>query len=188
MCDRNLWTHSTPQHCEPSLTEPAGSRKRGKSAKGIIRILKDMLSMVLWRGELKCSTLEWPPTHSLWGFQHSRTLLEGRRCISVAFDRSALIGQRYSAAALTLVRMPAKGKYSLDKQELKQEALYRKFSGISQYQPFVLLLGLSIITCATLLVLFFSLKLVRCHIPVRCTLLHTVRCPPAWVHAVEWDT
>lgn len=59
--------------------------------------------------------------------------------------------------------MPAKGKYLLNEQNLKQEALYRKFSGISQYQPFVLLLGLSMLTCATLLVLFFSLKLVRCH-------------------------
>ncbi|XP_067296096.1 adenylate cyclase type 7 isoform X2 [Pseudorasbora parva] len=55
--------------------------------------------------------------------------------------------------------MPAKGKYLLNEQEVKQEALYRKFSGISQYQPFVLLLGLSMLTCATLLVLFFSLKL-----------------------------
>ncbi len=78
-------------------------------------------------------------------------------------DCSALIGQYYSVAALLLVRMPAKGKYLLNEQELKQEALYRKFSGISQYQPFVLLLGLSMVTCATLLVLFFSLKLVRCH-------------------------
>uniref|UniRef100_A0A673K0U9 Adenylate cyclase type 7 n=1 Tax=Sinocyclocheilus rhinocerous TaxID=307959 RepID=A0A673K0U9_9TELE len=60
--------------------------------------------------------------------------------------------------------MPAKGKYLLNEQELKQEALYRKFSGISQYQPFVLLLGLSMLTCVTLLVLFFSLKLVRCHV------------------------
>ncbi|XP_066510149.1 adenylate cyclase type 2-like isoform X3 [Hoplias malabaricus] len=55
--------------------------------------------------------------------------------------------------------MPAKGKYLLNEQKLKQEALYRKFSCISQYQPLVLLLGLSVITCATLLVLFFSLKL-----------------------------
>ncbi|KAF4111033.1 adenylate cyclase type 7 isoform X2 [Onychostoma macrolepis] len=55
--------------------------------------------------------------------------------------------------------MPAKRKYLLNEQKLKQEALYRKFSGISQYQPFVLLLGLSMLTCATLLVLFFSLKL-----------------------------
>ncbi|XP_051946742.1 adenylate cyclase type 7 isoform X2 [Xyrauchen texanus] len=53
--------------------------------------------------------------------------------------------------------MPAKGKYLLNELKLKQEALYRKFSGISQYQPFVLLLGLSMLTCATLLVLFFSL-------------------------------
>ncbi|CAM4525215.1 unnamed protein product [Leuciscus chuanchicus] len=55
--------------------------------------------------------------------------------------------------------MPAKGKYLLNEQKLKQEALYRKFSGISQYQPFVLLLGLSMLTCVTLLVLFFSLGL-----------------------------
>uniref|UniRef100_A0A9J8C6L6 Adenylate cyclase type 7 n=1 Tax=Cyprinus carpio carpio TaxID=630221 RepID=A0A9J8C6L6_CYPCA len=56
--------------------------------------------------------------------------------------------------------MPPKGKYLLNEQQMKQETLYRKFSGISQYQPFVLLLGLSMLTCVTLLVLFFSLKLV----------------------------
>uniref|UniRef100_A0A672QT62 adenylate cyclase n=1 Tax=Sinocyclocheilus grahami TaxID=75366 RepID=A0A672QT62_SINGR len=55
--------------------------------------------------------------------------------------------------------MPAKGKYLLNEQELKQEALYSKFSGIGHYQPFVLLLGLSMLTCVILLVLFFSLKL-----------------------------
>ncbi|XP_060715583.1 adenylate cyclase type 7 isoform X2 [Tachysurus vachellii] len=55
--------------------------------------------------------------------------------------------------------MPAKGKYLLNEQKLKQEALYRKFSCISQYQPLVLLLGLSLLTCATLLVIFFSLHL-----------------------------
>ncbi|XP_036439962.1 adenylate cyclase type 7 isoform X2 [Colossoma macropomum] len=55
--------------------------------------------------------------------------------------------------------MPAKGKYLLNEQKVKQEALYRKFSCISQYQPLVLLLGLSALTCATLLVLFFSLQL-----------------------------
>ncbi|XP_022522841.2 adenylate cyclase type 7 isoform X1 [Astyanax mexicanus] len=51
--------------------------------------------------------------------------------------------------------MPAKRKYLLK----EQETLYRKFSCISQYQPLVLLLGLSVLTCATLLVLFFSLQL-----------------------------
>uniref|UniRef100_A0AAR2K050 Adenylate cyclase type 7 n=1 Tax=Pygocentrus nattereri TaxID=42514 RepID=A0AAR2K050_PYGNA len=55
--------------------------------------------------------------------------------------------------------MPAKGKYLLNEQKVKQEALYRKFSCISQYQPLVLLLGLSALTCATLLVLFFGLQL-----------------------------
>uniref|UniRef100_A0AAY4EZG2 Adenylate cyclase type 7 n=1 Tax=Denticeps clupeoides TaxID=299321 RepID=A0AAY4EZG2_9TELE len=55
--------------------------------------------------------------------------------------------------------MPAKGKYLLNDQELKQEALYRKFSCMSQYQPLVLLLGLSMVSCAVLLILFFSLKL-----------------------------
>ncbi|XP_037104471.1 adenylate cyclase type 7 isoform X2 [Syngnathus acus] len=53
--------------------------------------------------------------------------------------------------------MPAKGKYLLNDQELKNEALYRKFSCISQYQPLVLLLGLSMLSCGLLLVLFFSL-------------------------------
>ncbi|XP_062405857.1 adenylate cyclase type 7 isoform X2 [Sardina pilchardus] len=55
--------------------------------------------------------------------------------------------------------MPAKGKYLLNDKELKQEALYRKFSCISQYQPLVLLLGLSMLSCAGLLILFFSLSL-----------------------------
>ncbi|KAM8893702.1 adenylate cyclase type 7 isoform 1-T4 [Spinachia spinachia] len=55
--------------------------------------------------------------------------------------------------------MPAKGKYLLNDQELKNEALYRKFSCISQYQPLVLLLGLSMLSCAVLLILFFALKL-----------------------------
>ncbi|CAL8349932.1 unnamed protein product [Merluccius merluccius] len=55
--------------------------------------------------------------------------------------------------------MPAKGKYLLNDQELKHEALYRKFSCISQYQPLALLLGLSMLSCAILLVLFFSLQL-----------------------------
>ncbi|CAG5852335.1 unnamed protein product [Menidia menidia] len=55
--------------------------------------------------------------------------------------------------------MPAKGKYLLNDQELKNEALYRKFSCISQYQPLVLLLGLSMLYCGILLILFFALGL-----------------------------
>ncbi|XP_053720843.1 adenylate cyclase type 7 isoform X4 [Synchiropus splendidus] len=55
--------------------------------------------------------------------------------------------------------MPTKGKYLLNDQELKNEALYRKFSCISQYQPLVLLLGLSMLTCGVLLILFFALQL-----------------------------
>ncbi|XP_018522351.1 adenylate cyclase type 7 isoform X3 [Lates calcarifer] len=55
--------------------------------------------------------------------------------------------------------MPAKGKYLLNDQELKHEALYRKFSCISQYQPLVLLLGLSMLSCGILLILFFALQL-----------------------------
>ncbi|CAL8243312.1 unnamed protein product [Lota lota] len=55
--------------------------------------------------------------------------------------------------------MPAKGKYLLNDQELKHETLYRKFSCISQYQPLALLLGLSMLSCAILLILFFSLQL-----------------------------
>uniref|UniRef100_A0AAQ5YT98 Adenylate cyclase type 7 n=1 Tax=Amphiprion ocellaris TaxID=80972 RepID=A0AAQ5YT98_AMPOC len=55
--------------------------------------------------------------------------------------------------------MPAKGKYLLNDQELKNEALYRKFSCISQYQPLVLLLGLSMLSCGILLILFFALGL-----------------------------
>ncbi|MEQ2311372.1 hypothetical protein AMECASPLE_019192 [Ameca splendens] len=55
--------------------------------------------------------------------------------------------------------MPAKGKYLLNNQELKNEALYRRFSCISQYQPLALLLGLSILYCAIFLILFFALKL-----------------------------
>lgn len=56
--------------------------------------------------------------------------------------------------------MPAKGKYLLNCQELKNEALYRKFCCISQYQPLVLLLGLSMLACVILLILFFALELV----------------------------
>ncbi|KAJ8407839.1 hypothetical protein AAFF_G00268830 [Aldrovandia affinis] len=55
--------------------------------------------------------------------------------------------------------MPAKGKYLLNDQELKREALYRKFSCISQYQLLVFLLGLTMLTCAVLIILFFSLNL-----------------------------
>lgn len=57
------------------------------------------------------------------------------------------------------IEMPAKGKYLLNDQELKNEALYRKFSCINQYQPLVLLLGLSMLSCASLLILFFALGL-----------------------------
>uniref|UniRef100_A0A8C9SWX6 Adenylate cyclase type 7 n=1 Tax=Scleropages formosus TaxID=113540 RepID=A0A8C9SWX6_SCLFO len=56
--------------------------------------------------------------------------------------------------------MPVKGKYLLNEQEPKQEALYRKFSCISQYQLLVLLLGLTTFSCAVLIVLFFALGLV----------------------------
>uniref|UniRef100_A0A8D0CJJ5 Adenylate cyclase type 7 n=1 Tax=Scleropages formosus TaxID=113540 RepID=A0A8D0CJJ5_SCLFO len=52
--------------------------------------------------------------------------------------------------------MPVKGKYLLNEQEPKQEALYRKFSCISQYQLLVLLLGLTTFSCAVLIVLFFN--------------------------------
>ncbi|KAJ3593616.1 hypothetical protein NHX12_005950 [Muraenolepis orangiensis] len=55
--------------------------------------------------------------------------------------------------------MPAKGKYLLNDQELKHETLYCRFSCISQYQPLALLLGLSMLSCAVLLILFFSLQL-----------------------------
>lgn len=56
--------------------------------------------------------------------------------------------------------MPVKGKYLLNDRELKDETLYRKFSCISQYQPLALLLGLSMLSCGLLLILFFSLQLV----------------------------
>uniref|UniRef100_A0A3Q2DEJ8 Adenylate cyclase type 7 n=1 Tax=Cyprinodon variegatus TaxID=28743 RepID=A0A3Q2DEJ8_CYPVA len=56
--------------------------------------------------------------------------------------------------------MPAKGKYLLNNQELRNEALYRRFSCISQYQPLALmLLGLSILLCAIFLIVFFALSL-----------------------------
>ncbi|XP_040023086.2 adenylate cyclase type 7 isoform X2 [Gasterosteus aculeatus] len=55
--------------------------------------------------------------------------------------------------------MPAKGKYLLNDQELKNETLYRRFSCMSQYQPLVLLLGLSMLSCAVLLIVFFALQL-----------------------------
>ncbi|XP_054893005.1 adenylate cyclase type 7 isoform X2 [Poeciliopsis prolifica] len=53
--------------------------------------------------------------------------------------------------------MPAKGKYLLNNQELKNEALYRRFACISQYQPLALV-GLSIFCCGVFLSLFFALK------------------------------
>lgn len=56
--------------------------------------------------------------------------------------------------------MPAKGKYLLNEQEVKQEALFARFSCISQYQLLVMLLGLIILCCTSLLILFFSLRLV----------------------------
>lgn len=58
-----------------------------------------------------------------------------------------------------VIAMPTKGKYLLNDQELKNEALYRKFSCMSQYQPLVLLLGLSMLSCGILLILFFALGL-----------------------------
>uniref|UniRef100_A0A3Q0R0V5 adenylate cyclase n=1 Tax=Amphilophus citrinellus TaxID=61819 RepID=A0A3Q0R0V5_AMPCI len=60
--------------------------------------------------------------------------------------------------------MPAKGKYLLNNQETKNEALYRKFSCVSQYQPLVLMLGLSMLSCGILLILFFALGLVSFNI------------------------
>ncbi|KAM4744530.1 adenylate cyclase type 7 isoform 2-T3 [Anableps anableps] len=54
--------------------------------------------------------------------------------------------------------MPAKGKYLLNNQELRNEALYRRFSCISQYQPLALL-GLSIFCCGIFLILFFAYQL-----------------------------
>lgn len=63
--------------------------------------------------------------------------------------------------------MPAKGKYLLNDQELKNEALYRKFSCNSQYQPLVFLLGLSMLSCGILLILFFALRLVSLNIQLR---------------------
>lgn len=54
--------------------------------------------------------------------------------------------------------MPAKGKYLLNNQDLKNEALYRRFSCISQYQPLALL-GLSIFCCGIFLIIFFAFKL-----------------------------
>lgn len=56
--------------------------------------------------------------------------------------------------------MPAKGKYLLNDQEMvRNEALYRKYSWTSQYQLLVLLLGLSMLFCVFLLILFFALRL-----------------------------
>lgn len=66
--------------------------------------------------------------------------------------------------------MPTKGKYLLNNQDLKNEALYYKFSCNSQYQPLVLLLGLSMLACGILLVLFFALQLVSVNI-------HTLQTP-----------
>lgn len=62
--------------------------------------------------------------------------------------------------------MPTKGKYLLNNQDMKNEALYRKFSCNSQYQPLVLLLGISMLACGILLVLFFALQLVSVNIHI----------------------
>ncbi|MBN3311003.1 ADCY2 cyclase, partial [Amia calva] len=53
--------------------------------------------------------------------------------------------------------MPAKGKYMLNGQE--QVGLYKQYCYIRQYQLLVLLLGISILSCVVLLVLFFALQL-----------------------------
>uniref|UniRef100_A0A1A8EN50 adenylate cyclase n=1 Tax=Nothobranchius korthausae TaxID=1143690 RepID=A0A1A8EN50_9TELE len=55
--------------------------------------------------------------------------------------------------------MPAKGKYLLNNQEQKNEGLYRRYACINQYQPLVFLLGLSMLFCGILLILFFTLGL-----------------------------
>lgn len=63
--------------------------------------------------------------------------------------------------------MPAKGKYLLNDQEMvRNEALYRKYSWTSQYQLLVLLLGLSMLFCVFLLILFFALRLVSFNIHI----------------------
>uniref|UniRef100_A0AAZ3PFN6 Adenylate cyclase type 7 n=1 Tax=Oncorhynchus tshawytscha TaxID=74940 RepID=A0AAZ3PFN6_ONCTS len=69
--------------------------------------------------------------------------------------------------------MPAKGKYLLNDQELKHEALYRKFSCISQYRPLVLLLGLSMLSCGVLIILFFALHL---SVEEHCAFVSVVSC------------
>uniref|UniRef100_A0A6Q2ZNF5 Adenylate cyclase type 7 n=1 Tax=Esox lucius TaxID=8010 RepID=A0A6Q2ZNF5_ESOLU len=69
--------------------------------------------------------------------------------------------------------MPAKGKYLLNDQELKHEALYRKLSCISQYQLLVLLLGLSMLSCGVLIILFFALHL---SVEVHCAFVSVVSC------------
>ncbi|KAG7468341.1 hypothetical protein MATL_G00141880 [Megalops atlanticus] len=54
--------------------------------------------------------------------------------------------------------MLAKGTYLLNDQEPKLEMLYHKLSCISQDQLLVMHLGLSILYCTTLLILFFALQ------------------------------
>uniref|UniRef100_A0A665VDT5 Adenylate cyclase type 7 n=1 Tax=Echeneis naucrates TaxID=173247 RepID=A0A665VDT5_ECHNA len=74
--------------------------------------------------------------------------------------------------------MPAKGKYLLNDREVKNEALYRKFSCINQYQPLVLLLILSTLSCIILLSLFFGFGLVSPHIhpDKHCAFVSVVGC------------
>ncbi|MBN3281181.1 ADCY2 cyclase, partial [Polyodon spathula] len=56
--------------------------------------------------------------------------------------------------------MPAKGKYFLNDQEPDRGSLYRQYCCISKHQLLVLLLGIAVVSCLGLLIVFFANGLV----------------------------
>ncbi|MBN3280366.1 ADCY2 cyclase, partial [Polyodon spathula] len=55
--------------------------------------------------------------------------------------------------------MPAKGKYFLNHQDTDRGSLYRQYCCISKHQLLVLLLGIAVVSCLGLLIVFFANKL-----------------------------
>ncbi|MGH0135110.1 UNVERIFIED_CONTAM: hypothetical protein FKN15_056627 [Acipenser sinensis] len=56
--------------------------------------------------------------------------------------------------------MPAKGKYFLNDQEPDRGSLYRQYCCISKHQLLVLLLGIAVVSCLGLLIVFFASGLI----------------------------
>ncbi|RXM34616.1 Adenylate cyclase type 7 [Acipenser ruthenus] len=55
--------------------------------------------------------------------------------------------------------MPAKGKYFFNDQEPDRGSLYRQYCCISKHQLLVLLLGIAVVSCLGLLIVFFASRL-----------------------------